>query len=296
VLLGFSVFILVGVLAAAIYVAVRYRSMLTGMLVGLMALIVLQAAVLQLQVTGMAEVPAWLVWVARGEIGVVLSAALALLTIAVMLGALEKNRASQQTLLEQTAALEHAQRVAGLGYYIYDDDVPGMVYCSDEFAAIHGMPANDLLQAWQDSLDFVHPDDRERVRAEFDEAERMQRAYSVDYRLVRRDGEIRLVREMGDYDIGRKAGNNRSVGAMIDLTDIRRREIELQENRAALRLAQSHAGFGHYVLNSEMRRLNYISRSLYEMLGLDEQHLEGEDSSFFVDMIVKEDRARVVDV
>ena len=87
-----------------------------------------------------------------------------------------------------------------------------------------------------------------------------------------------------------------SVGALIDLTEIRRQETELQENRAALSLAQRHAGFGHYVLNSRTGNLAFVSQSLIELMGLNRDEVIGHNSVFFRNMILEEDRERVLDV
>tara|TARA_B100000676_G_scaffold302119_1_gene350514 strand:+ start:763 stop:1089 length:327 start_codon:yes stop_codon:yes gene_type:complete len=108
VLLSFALAILFGVLIAAVYLALRYRGVLTGTLVGLISLIVVQAAILEFNTLWLDGVPIWLSWAAGAEISVVPTSALALLAIALTLGALEREKKSEVSLIEQTAVLENA--------------------------------------------------------------------------------------------------------------------------------------------------------------------------------------------
>jgi len=129
VLLGLSALISLGVLSAALVMALRFRGFLIWCLAALLALIAVQSVVVAAGASFGAGMPIWLEWVGQGEIVVVLSSALSLLAVAVLMSALSRQNKSEQQLAERSAVLAAAQDIAGLGHYIYDDDIDSMVYC-----------------------------------------------------------------------------------------------------------------------------------------------------------------------
>lgn len=295
-LLGLSALISLGVLSAALVMALRHRGLLIWCLAGLLALIAVQSVVVAAGSSFDAAIPVWLIWIGKGEIVVVLSSALSLLAIAVLMSALNRQSRIEQQLAERSAVLAAAQDIAGLGHYIYDDDVDDMVYCSETFAAVYGRSQEEVQKSVSDTLQFIHPDDRESANAIFNEASDNRSDYVVDYRIIRPDGEIRFVREAGIYVEDRKGKTARSIGTLLDLTDLRKTEDVLRENTAALHLAQTHAGFGHYVVDPEKKVMRHVSQSVFNILGVEAREVDGIGMDFFVEFIVEDDQQEAWDV
>jgi PAS domain S-box-containing protein len=125
-------------------------------------------------------------------------------------------------------------------------NVPGAIYrsawhddyavelISDEIERISGYPpANFLASAKRTLFTMVHPDDIDRL---IDEVERAaadeSRPFSLEYRIVRSDGEVRWVLDRGQLVRG-TGGRLWMDGALFDITDrraaeeaLRRREVE----------------------------------------------------------------------
>jgi PAS domain S-box-containing protein len=221
---------------------------------------------------------------------VVVSSALSLLAVAVLIKTMTRQQEIERQLAERSAVLAAAQDIAGLGHYIYDDDVDSMVYCSETFANVYGRSREEVQKSVIDTLQYIHPNDREAANAIFDAASEDRSDYVVDYRIVRLDGEIRFVRESGGYVDGRKGKTARSIGAMLDLTDLRKTEAALQENQAALNLAQAHAGFGHYIVDPEMKVMRHVSQSVFNILGVEARDVDGLGKDFFVEFIIEDDQ------
>lgn len=83
-------------------------------------------------------------------------------------------------------------------------------------------------------LDDVHPQDRERCEKVFNESFAARRAYSMEYRLLRHDGEYRWLHEQGRP---RHDADHRFigyVGSCLDVTELRRAEAAVLERGALL--------------------------------------------------------------
>ncbi len=173
----------------------------------------------------------------------------------------------EAALSENQAILATAQRIARFGHYVYDDDLNRVVSYSDAYVEIAGLSPDEATVSWQRTMSLVHPDDRAAVEQEFQSAVDERRPYSIDFRLVHADGDVRHVRESGEYIVKDGRATARSIGTLIDLTDIRVAEQELQDNRLTLAFAQQVARFGHYVYDLESKRFTYVSKSMMEIAG-----------------------------
>lgn len=129
-----------------------------------------------------------------------------------------------------------AAEAAGFGM-IHADLVDGRFACSEQMMRLVGRDPKDLdSKATSFPLDWVHSEDRDRVRQHFDALERLDefQSSSINHRIIRPDGEIRWVQLMGKA-IYEGRGKNRRVtqvlGTVVDITDRRRYEKVLQEAR-----------------------------------------------------------------
>lgn len=84
-------------------------------------------------------------------------------------------------------------------------------------------------------LDDVHPQDRERCARVFDEAFEKRKPYSMEYRLLRHDGQYRWLHEQGQprYDADHRFIGY--VGSCLDVTDLREAEATAREHSTMLR-------------------------------------------------------------
>ena len=123
--------------------------------------------------------------------------------------------------------------------------VPGAIYRSawhagqrlelitDEIERISGYPADNFIaSARRTLLSIVHPDDRERVMRAVATTTDHERAFALEYRIVRADGAVRWVLDRGQLVPG-AGGRLWMDGAIFDITErreaeeaLRRREIE----------------------------------------------------------------------
>ncbi|HEX2554289.1 MAG TPA: PAS domain S-box protein [Microvirga sp.] len=110
-----------------------------------------------------------------------------------------------------------------------------------------------------------YPGDRDRLLAAATEAIRKgERFFEAEYRFYRRDGSLRWFLLRAEMDLGPDGTPRRSVGVLLDVTESRRNEEELQGREAELRAALdagSLAIFDYDHVTGEIRpspRLNAI--------------------------------------
>jgi diguanylate cyclase (GGDEF)-like protein/PAS domain S-box-containing protein len=141
--------------------------------------------------------------------------------------AYERQRALAENLRASEAGLAEAQRLAHLGSWEYDIVADRLTW-SDEVFRIGGFAPQSFAPTPERLLACIHPDDRARVahaqRATLTEGA----SYELDHRIVRPDGEIRLVHQQAEL-IRDSAGHPlKRVGIVQDVTERRALETQLR--------------------------------------------------------------------
>ena len=146
-----------------------------------------------------------------------------------------------RSLRESERRLEEAQRVAHLGYWDRDL-VANRFVLSEESWRIFGVEPHERptdlaewMRRWQA---FIYPDDRPRVLAAVHAALAGGPRYDVEFRIIRKSGQVRVIHSQGDVSRDASGRAVRMFGTQQDITALRESEQRLQ---AAQRLA--HVGW-----------------------------------------------------
>jgi len=119
------------------------------------------------------------------------------------------------------ALFHETERIAHIGYYQWNYELDRLESCSEEYAHIFNMSVDEVLAAessWENTLQEIHPDDRERYKAVSEEL-RDTHSLDVEFRIIRNDGEIRHVRESGVIFVDDDGEERSSFGILQDITD-----------------------------------------------------------------------------
>ena len=290
-LLAISAAIILLSFATAIVLAIRNRGLLTIVMAGLIGLLSLRALAFALaRYTGDPTLSAWLNDLLSSELPIVLSAALCLLAVGIMAVLFQRQRRSERQLAARTEVLGATERAGGVGYYFFDKESDRVVDSSEEFAAILGRDVAGEGLSWNDWLACVHPADHAMVKAVFAQSSASAGPYTLDYRIIRPDGEVRHIHENGAY-VSDGAGGLRSMGTIVDRTQIREAEARLKTSTAAITLAEEHAGFGHYVIDLKSRCFEEVSPGAAALLGRTVDTVLGRPAAEFLDAIHPDDLA-----
>ncbi len=102
--------------------------------------------------------------------------------------------------------------------------------------ALLGCSIRDLMNGSLHLFDFVHPDFLPQVMAFYNGFPDTYESAEMEYMIIRNDRRIRWVRDMGNtLFVERGRGMPRSIDhTLIDITELKNREIELNEERRKL--------------------------------------------------------------
>jgi PAS domain S-box-containing protein len=144
-----------------------------------------------------------------------------------------------RALAESEARMAEAERVAHFGSWRWDRGTH-KVWWSDELYRIVGRSPYDYKPSIATYLDIVHPDDREHSRCCYLEALRSREPLTFRERIVRPDGDVRVV-ETRCRVITDPAGRPlRMVGVGQDKTEAAAAEEALQRSERRLRGIVDH--------------------------------------------------------
>jgi len=209
----------------------------------------------------------------------------------------EEREVLSRNLQESKTRLEEAERVAHLGYWIWNLETNRVVF-SNETCRIYGIkPQEDSIDLAA-IRDLIHPEDRGYV---FENAERAVRDgvhIETEHRLIRPSGEIRIVYSRGDLTRDESGRPYEMFGTCQDITERKRAEEELhvlyrelQESKTALEEAQRVAHVGSWVWDLEKNHVTY-SDEYYRIFGLAPRK-DSIDIATVREMIRPEDREYV---
>ena len=168
-------------------------------------------------------------------------------------------------LQESKAMLEEAQRVAHVGYWVWNLDTDRVTW-SDETFRIFGLTPRESPIDLATIREMIHPEDRESVFRTAEEAIQGGAHPDSEHRLVRPNGEVRIVHSLGDLKREASGRPYQMFGTVQDITDRKRAEEALQRTQFYLSEGQRLAHMGSWAFNAAG---HYWSDELYKIYGLD---------------------------
>ncbi|TAN49603.1 MAG: response regulator [Methylococcaceae bacterium] len=168
---------------------------------------------------------------------------------------LEKEVAERTAALSSTtedlekhrAGLEKSQEIAHLGNWYLDIGSHAMTW-SKEMFCIFGYTQAGAVADYDKFLAAVHPDDRTFVQTEiFQALKTPDYAYDIEHRVIRPDGEIRYVHEIGEIIRAADGKPVRMIGTALDITA--RKQIEEALTKARMDAEMANQAKSEFMAN-----------------------------------------------
>jgi PAS domain S-box-containing protein len=167
--------------------------------------------------------------------------------------ALEKLKRSERRLAE-------AQQIAHIGSWERDLRTNEVTW-SDELYSLFGLQANAIDLSYQQFLDFLAPQDVDRIRALVEKAIRDRSHFSCDYRITRADGGVRVLHDRGGVILNEEGEPIRLVGTAQDVSELRQAEQARQEYAAQLQ------ALSRRLLEVQEEERRHLARELHDEVG-----------------------------
>ncbi len=181
-------------------------------------------------------------------------------------------RGEQRRLRQSEARLAEAQRVAHVGSFEWD--LAGdTVTWSEELRRIYGVSPDTDVTPFDALLQAVHPDDRQRVQEAALAAVRHPRPFTYAHRILRPDGEVRVLHTAGDVVCQPAGAPVRVVGSSWDVTEQHDTTRKLHQSISLLEATLDATADGilvidaHGMVTAHNRRFAEMWRISPELLG-----------------------------
>ena len=140
----------------------------------------------------------------------------------------ERKRA-EEALRRSEAYLAEAQRLIHTGTLAFNATAP--VFWSEESYRIWGLDPRQGLPNRETVLQRIHPEDRERVNAETEEALRQKRGFILEFRIVLPDGTVKYIEATGHPLFSADGELVEMIATHVDVTERKRAEEEHERLR-----------------------------------------------------------------
>ena len=144
-----------------------------------------------------------------------------------------ERKQADEKLKQSENQLAEAQRLAHVGSFDWDLR-SNTVTWSDELYRIFGLQPGEIEVAG-DGMSFIHPEDREFVLSTVKSSVKNKEPYSFYYRILRPDGDERIVHSRGQVMCDEHGEPIRVFGATEDMTELKRAEEKLKATSEQLR-------------------------------------------------------------
>jgi PAS domain S-box-containing protein len=196
---------------------------------------------------------------------------------------------TEHRLQKREQDLEHLQRIAGVGEFQVELRAPRSSWYSSACRSIHGLRLGESEHG-EEWLDRVHPDDRVRVKRNFDAMLASEAThFQAEYRIIRRDGETRWIEASNEIERDTEGAPLRLIGAHRDVTERRTAEDALRRNEQRLHAMLDAMPQIVAVMRPDGYH-EYFNRRWYDYTGLSEGSTSGDG---WVESVHPDDAGRV---
>ena len=195
-------------------------------------------------------------------------------------------RAAKAELSKRDDLLDRTSRLAHVGGWEFDVATLKGSW-SEETARIHDLPPSTPIDV-RSGLNYFHEEDRPLIAEAVRRAMEAAEPYDLEVRLVSAQGALKWVHTTGRPQV--QGGRVVKVhGALQDITERKRMELELRESEERFRSIFEQAGVGVVEVDTSTGRFLRVNGKFAELLGYTEQELLG---MAFQDVTHPDDRER----
>ncbi|WP_404429453.1 EAL domain-containing protein [Sutcliffiella horikoshii] len=208
--------------------------------------------------------------------------------IYVVLKNIEKEKQAETEFKNMKTSMKLVQDSAGIGNWHYDL-AKGEISWSKQALAIYGVLETDQCCFTLDSLlNMIHPEDKDYFNELFNHALTTLSSTSLEYRVTKRDNTIIYVHVHSDIVVNEKGEPTRFIGTVMDVTETRKLQRELEKKDEESRAIYDSLELGIWSYSFKEKKYLYFSHGIERITGFSLEDLYKRNFEWR-DLIVEED-------
>ena len=205
-----------------------------------------------------------------------------------------KARKQESALYKAQDSLVHAQKMANIGSWDYDF-IRDEAFWSIQMYNIFGMNPNaEFKPSYEIYLEFIHPSDRLRFVSVFKQAVNNRKSFSIEYKIIRMDDEVRIVHQQSDILLDANGEITRIIGTVHDITERRNAEQKLVESEKQFRNIYNNLDVAIWSIDVINPRVLFCSKGVEDIFGYPSNYFE-EHFDRVKNVIIPEDYAYILE-
>jgi diguanylate cyclase (GGDEF)-like protein/PAS domain S-box-containing protein len=154
-----------------------------------------------------------------------------------------------------------------------DINIP-TVFVSDNISQFGFTPEDFYSGHLKDYWDFVHPDDRERIKSNLHEARKIGDVYTHTYRILTALNEVRWVEERIIYEKDESGALVHEKGILIDITDFKKLQAQVESSRERYRRIFENSSVIIFTVDLN-GTINTVNKMFTRILGYRSEEITG---------------------
>jgi PAS domain S-box-containing protein len=193
---------------------------------------------------------------------------------------------AELALIASEASLAEAQRIGQMGSWEYNALTDSAMW-SDELFHLYGLTSDQKEVTSETFLKLIHPDDREAFVRASEKAQKEEKTFYAEFRIIRADSAVRFLQARAEVIRDSSGKTLGMIGTNQDVTERKQAELALKHEKAFSEAVIDSLPGAFYVIDqrSEVIRWN---KSTERILGYSREELEQVET---FDVIAQEDRA-----
>jgi len=187
---------------------------------------------------------------------------------------------AQEALKEKEKLLGHAEKIAGIGSFIWNLKTNQVVW-SENLFRIHGIPEKDVPQKpLKIDPDMVHPEDREKALNQISEMITARKISPIEFRIIPSDGMERKIRWNGELENDETGNPVKFYGVYQNITEASKAKDELAERNVFIETVLDKMPIGIAVTRLSTGVSSLINEKFEEVYGWPKEEIPDLRSFF----------------
>jgi len=200
-----------------------------------------------------------------------------------------EHKQAEERFREKVQYRSLVEHIPAIVYLDATDETSSAIYTSPQIETMLGYSSDEWVADPQLWVKLLHPDDRERVLAENERTNKTGERFSIEYRMVARDGRVVWVHD--EAVLARDAAGQPLYwqGVLFDITERKRTEEALKASEEKYRTILENIQEGYFETDIA-GNLTFFNDAVVRILGYPRSKLMGMNNREYMD----EENARAV--